>query len=51
MIESLKMELRELGHKLAVREMYGDNTPKYHDERRRHYKLLLKLYELEKRSL
>ena len=48
-MEKLRHEIRELGYKLSVREMYGDNTPGYHDERRRHYSLLKELYYLEKR--
>jgi hypothetical protein len=50
-METLRQELRDLGYKLAVREIHGENTPAYHEERRRHYSLLLKLYELEKRSM
>ena len=43
-------DLRELGYKLAVRELHGENTPAYYKEKRRHQALLFKLYELEKRA-
>jgi hypothetical protein len=49
-MESLKAKIRELGYKLAVREIYGENTPAYYDLKWEHKRLLDKLYYLEKRA-
>lgn len=49
-METLQSQLRALGYQLAVREIYGENTPDYHKLRRSHNDLLQKLYQLEKRS-
>jgi hypothetical protein len=48
---TIKQKIRDLGYKLAVRELYGENTPSYFNLKREHDKMLRKLYELEKRSL
>jgi len=42
--------LRELGYHLAVREMYGENTPDYYQKKDYHRNLLNKLYNLERRA-
>lgn len=46
----LSSEVREKGYRLAVREIYGENTPDYYDKKWEHTRLLEKLYDLEKRS-
>jgi hypothetical protein len=46
---SLQEQVRELGYKLAVREIYGENTPEYFRMKNEHYRLLNKLYVREKR--
>jgi hypothetical protein len=48
---TLQEKIRDLGYKLAVREVYGENTPAYFNLKREHDKMLRKLYELEKRSI
>jgi len=48
---TLQEKIRDLGYKLAVREVYGENTPTYFNLKREHDRMLRKLYELEKRSL
>ena len=48
-MESLKAAIRELGYQLAVRELYGENTPEYFQKKRSHERLLNKLYRLEKK--
>ncbi len=47
-MESLRSSIRELGYKLACREIYGENTPAYFKLKREHDYLLQKLYRLEK---
>lgn len=47
---TLEQEVRALGYQLAVREIYGDNSPPYHKLRSQHYKLLRKLYNRDKKS-
>jgi len=49
-MESLQSEVRKLGYELAVREIYGENTPSYHKERRHHLYLLNKLERLQKKN-
>ena len=44
----LESEVREIGYKLAVREIYGDNGAGYHSLRKHHNVLLAKLYRLTK---
>jgi len=46
----LTARIRELGYQLAVREIYGENTPEYFKLKRTHDNLLDKLYRLERRS-
>jgi hypothetical protein len=46
---SLKEAVRDLGYQLAVREIYGENTPDYFKLKREHDRLLDKLYRIEKR--
>jgi len=48
--DKLQEEVRALGYQLAVREIYGENTPDYFKLKRQHSYLLEKLYRLEKRS-
>ena len=48
-MESLKAAIRELGYQLAVREIYGENTPEYFQKKKQHGYLLNKLYRLEKK--
>jgi len=47
-MNTLESEVRELGYKLAVREIYGDNGAAYHQLRRYHNHLLAKLNRLNK---
>ena len=49
-LEELKGEIRDLGYQLAVREIYGENTPAYFKLKRHHYNLLERLYHFEKRT-
>ena len=49
-LNRLQEEVRALGYQLAVREIYGENTPEYFKLKRHHSYLLEKLYRLEKRS-
>jgi hypothetical protein len=49
-LTELKEKVRELGYQLAVREIYGENTPEYFKLKRHHYNLLESLYQLEKRT-
>jgi hypothetical protein len=49
-IKTLRNQIRKLGYQLAVREIYGENTPAYYDLVWEHRRMLDKLYELEKRS-
>jgi len=46
----LKARVRELGYQLAVREIYGENTPEYFKLKRTHDNMLDKLYRLEKKG-
>jgi len=48
-INRIRESIRKLGYQLAVREIYGENTPAYHDLKWDHRRLLAKLYKLEKR--
>jgi hypothetical protein len=50
-IKQIRADIRKLGYELAVREIYGENTPAYHDLKWDHRRLLAKLYKLEKRIL
>ncbi len=43
----LQERVRQLGHKLAVREIYGENTPAYFTLKREHDRLL---YQLNKQN-
>ena len=49
-LDILKEDIRGLGYKLAVREIYGENTPDYFKLKKHHNYLLEKLYRLEKRT-
>jgi len=42
--------VRELGFKLACREIYGENTPDYYRKKDEHRELLNKLYSLQKKA-
>lgn len=46
----IKENVRKLGYQLAVREIYGENTPDYYKQKRAHGDMLHKLYKLEKRT-
>lgn len=48
--QKLNSRLRSLGYQLAVREIYGENTPDYFKLKREHDKILGKVYFIEKRS-
>lgn len=48
-IKTLREKIRKLGYQLAVREMYGENTPAYYDLVWDHRRMLAQLYKLEKR--
>jgi hypothetical protein len=49
-LEQARSNLRKLGYQLAVREIYGENTPGYYDLKFRHRDLLDNLYKVEKRA-
>lgn len=49
-IKNLQEKIRKLGYELAVREMYGENTPAYYDLVWEHRRMLARLYALEKRT-
>jgi len=49
-VNTLRENIRKLGYQLAVREMYGENTPAYYDLKWEHQDLLYQLYRLEKRT-
>lgn len=46
-IKTIEENLRKLGYQLAVREIYGENTPEYFRLKRDHDSLLHKLYKLQ----
>ena len=48
--KSIKEQVRKLGYQLAVREIYGENTPSYFSLKWKHQEMLNKLYKLEKRT-
>lgn len=50
MIRWLADEVRELGYQLAVREIYGENTPEYFAQKRIHDRLLRKLDRMQKKD-
>lgn len=49
-MSELASKVRKLGYELACREIYGENTPDYHKQRRYHQHLLNKLDQLQKKS-
>ena len=49
-LNQARSNLRQLGYQLAVREIYGENTPAYYDLKFRHRDMLDNLYKLEKRA-
>ena len=49
-IKTLRESIRKLGYQLAVREIYGENTPAYYQLKRSHEDLLDQLYRREKRA-
>lgn len=49
-IKNLRENVRKLGYQLAVREIYGENTPDYFNLKRAHGDMLYKLYRAEKRT-
>lgn len=49
-INILRENIRKLGYQLAVREIYGENTPDYYKLKRSHDSLLDQLYKREKRA-
>jgi len=48
-IKTIEENLRKLGYQLAVREIYGENTPEYFRLKRDHDSLLYKLYKLQRK--
>jgi hypothetical protein len=48
-LKTLQSDLRKFGYQLAVREIYGENTPAYFTLKAAHKLSLKKLYRLEKR--
>jgi len=49
-VKSLEVSVRKLGYQLAVREIYGENTPSYFKLKRDHGALLYKLYKLQRKT-
>ena len=49
-MENLESKIRELGYQLAVRELYGENTPEYYRQKRLHDRLLEDL-EIKQRKM
>lgn len=49
-IKTIQQNIRKLGYQLAVREIYGENTPDYFKLKRSHGALLHKLYKLQKKT-
>lgn len=47
-MNTLESEVRQLGYQLAVREMRGENGFSYHQLRKHHNHLLVKLNRLNK---
>lgn len=45
----LSSQVRDQGYRLAVREIYGENSKSFHELRREYYKNLHKLNRLEKK--
>ena len=45
----LSEKVRELGYRLAVREIYGENSKSYFDLKREHDRILYRLNRLEKK--
>jgi hypothetical protein len=39
-MENLESKVRKMGYQLAVRELYGENTPEYYRRKRLHDRLL-----------
>ena len=50
-MENLESKIRELGYQLAVREIYGENTPEYFAKKKEHDRLLEKLERMQKKSV
>ena len=44
-IKTMRNSLRKLGYQLAVREIYGENTPDYYKLKSQHDSLLDELYK------
>ena len=49
-IKTMQNNIRKLGYQLAVREIYGENTPDYYKLKSQHDSLLDELYKREKRG-
>jgi len=49
-MKNLESTIRELGYQLAVREIYGENTPEYFAQKRIHDRLLRKLDRIQKKD-
>lgn len=49
-INRIRESIRKLGYQLAVREIYGENTPDYYNLKSQHDSLLDDLYKKEKRG-
>tara|TARA_Y100000385_G_C12921415_1_gene562744 strand:- start:39 stop:251 length:213 start_codon:yes stop_codon:yes gene_type:complete len=45
----LSEQVRDLGYRLAVREIYGENSKSYFDLKREHGKILHRLNKLERK--
>ena len=39
-MKNLESKVRKMGYQLAIRELYGENTPEYHKQKRLHDRLL-----------
>lgn len=48
-MENLESKIRQLGYQLAVREIYGENTPEYYKQKRLHDRLLEELERKQKK--
>lgn len=46
----LASQVRDQGHRLAIREAYGENSKSFYDLKREHYEALHKLNRLEKKN-
>ena len=49
-MQNLESTIRELGYQLAIREIYGENTPEYFAKKRIPDRLLRKLDRMQKKD-